>query len=65
MLTETLLPQNISWEFGSITQTIQVGADVTLTLQIFTSSKLGRMRIQITRDGKPENCMGSPGRWII
>ena len=43
--------QNISWEFGHY-QTIQVGADVTLTLADFpTSSKLGRMRLQISSDG--------------
>lgn len=43
--------QNISWEFGHY-QTVQVGADVTLTLADFpTSSKLGRMRLQITSDG--------------
>ena len=47
--------QNISWEFGHY-QTIQVGADVTLTLADFpTSSKLGRMRMQITSDGNPRN----------
>jgi hypothetical protein len=43
--------QNISWEFGHY-QTIQVGADVTLTLADFPSSaKLGKMRLQITSDG--------------
>lgn len=43
--------QNISWEFGHY-QTVQVGADITLTLSDFpTSSKLGKMRLQITGDG--------------
>ena len=43
--------QNISWLNGHY-QTIQVGADLTLTLADFpTSSKLGRMRLQITSDG--------------
>jgi len=43
--------QNISWEFGHY-QTIQVGANVTLTLADFpTSAKLGKMRLQITSDG--------------
>lgn len=43
--------QNISWEFGHY-QTIQVGADVTLTLADFPqSSKMGKMRLQIISDG--------------
>lgn len=43
--------QNISWEFGHY-QTLQVGADVTLTLADFPeSSKMGRLRLQITCDG--------------
>jgi hypothetical protein len=43
--------QNISWAFGHY-QTIQVGADVTLTLSDWPeSSKMGRMRLQITSDG--------------
>lgn len=43
--------QNISWEFGHY-QTIQVGADVTLTLADWPdSAKMGKMRLQITSDG--------------
>ena len=43
--------QNISWDFGHY-QTIQVGADVTLTLADWpASSKMGRLRLQITSDG--------------
>ena len=43
--------QNVSWEFGHY-QTIQVGADVTLTLADWpASSKMGRLRLQITSDG--------------
>ena len=43
-----------------IHQTIQVGANVTLTLADFpASAKLGKMRLQITRDGTARNnCMG-------
>lgn len=43
--------QNISWEFGHY-QTIQVGADVSLTLADWPESgKMGHMRLQITGDG--------------
>lgn len=43
--------QNVSWAFGHY-QTIQVGADVTLTLADWpASSKMGRLRLQITSDG--------------
>ena len=43
--------QNISWENGHY-QTIQVGADVTLTLADWpVSSKMGKMRMQLTGDG--------------
>jgi|TARA_B110000908_G_scaffold40440_1_gene49121 hypothetical protein len=45
--------QNVSFANGHY-QTIQVGADVTLTLADWpVSSKMGKMRMQITGDGTP------------
>lgn len=59
-MTETVLSsgnisgsQNISFLSGHY-QTLQVGADVTLTLSDWPeSSKLGKLRLQITGDGTP------------
>jgi hypothetical protein len=45
--------QNISFDFGHY-QTIQVGDDITLTLADWpSSSKMARLRLQITSDGNP------------
>jgi|TARA_B100001093_G_scaffold492188_1_gene533049 hypothetical protein len=44
-------PQNVNWSNGSY-QTIQVGADLTLTLaQWPASGKLGKLRMVVTSDG--------------